>query len=355
MSDPATILVVDDRPESVQLISDLLAAEGYGVVTAYTGQEALDSIHWSLPDLVLLDLNMPVMNGYEVCERLKANPKTADIPVLMLTAWADPDHRVRGLQLGAADYLVKPFDYRELLARIQARLKAKQQTDHLRAAQRAIRDTFERYVPPHVVERLLADPTRVRLGGTQQTITVLFADLRGYTALAETLPPEELLGVLNGHLTVATRAVLAYEGTISQYVGDLVMALFNAPLCQPDHASRAVQAALQIRRDLESFHANLPPELRMEFGIGIASGEAVVGNIGAKEFFHYTAVGDTVNLAQRLEEMAQGSEILITESTQQLLDGTAVRVVPRGLTSIRGRSVPISTFALLGAEGRDSL
>jgi len=353
MSDPPTIMVVDDRPESVQMLSDLLSREGYQVQSAFAGQEALDSIHRRLPDLVLLDLNMPVMNGYEVCERLKADPATADIPVLMLTAWADPDHRVRGLQLGAADYLVKPFDYRELLVRIQARLQGKQQTDRLRAAQQAIRHTFERYVPPHVVERLLADPTQVRLGGTYQTTTVLFADLRGYTALAEILAPDLLLEVLNGHLSVAARAVVAYEGTISQYVGDLVMALFNAPLRQPDHASRAVQAALQIRRDLDSFHSELPPELRMEFGIGIASGEAVVGNIGAKEFFHYTAVGDTVNLAQRLEEMARGSEILMTDSTRQLLDGTAIHVAPRGLTSIRGRSVPVPVFALLGTDGRE--
>jgi class 3 adenylate cyclase len=354
MSEPATIMVVDDRPESVQMISDLLALEGYRVLAAYTGQEALDSINRCPPDLVLLDLNMPVMNGYEVCERLKADPVTADIPVLMLTAWADPDHRVRGLQLGAADYLVKPFDYRELLVRIQARLQARQQTDRLRAAEKAIRNTFERYVPPDVVERLLADPTQVRLGGTHQTITVLFADLRGYTALAETLTSEQLLEVLNGHLTVAARAVLAYEGTISQYMGDLVMAIFNAPLRQSNHASRAVQAALRIRRELEIFHSELPTELRMEFGIGIASGEAVVGNIGANEFFHYTAIGDTVNLAQRLEEMALGSEILINETTRQLLDSTAIRVAPRGPTSIRGRSVPVPVFALLGTDGRES-
>jgi class 3 adenylate cyclase len=354
MSDPPTIMVVDDRPESVQMISDLLAREGFQMLAAYTGQEALDSVRRRLPDLVLLDLNMPVMNGYEVCEQLKADPATADIPVLMLTAWADPDHRVRGLQLGAADYLVKPFDYRELLARIQTRLQVKEQTDRLRAAQKAIQHTFERYVPPHVVGRLLADPSQGRLGGTQQTITVLFADLRGYTALAETLTPEQLLEVLNGHLTVAATAVLSYEGTISQYVGDLVMAIFNAPLLQPDHAARAVQAALEMRRDLESFHAELSPELRMEFGIGIASGEAVVGNIGAQEFFHYTAVGDTVNLAQRLEEMAHGGEILMTESTRQLLDGTAVRVTPKGLTSIRGRSVPVPVFALLDSDGRES-
>lgn len=355
MSEPPTILVVDDRPESVQMVSDLLATEGYQVLPAYTGQEALDSIHRHQPDLILLDLNMPVMNGYEVCERLKADPTTAHIPVLMLTAWADPDHRVRGLQLGAADYLVKPFDYRELLARVQARLQSKQQTEELRAAQQVIRGTFEHYVPPHVVERLLADPAGVRLGGTHQMVTVLFADLRGYTALAETLPPERLLEVLNGHLEVATRAVLAFEGTISQYVGDLVVAIFNAPLPQPDHAERAVGTALQIRQELQRFHAELEPELRMEFGIGIASGEAVVGNIGAKEFFHYTAIGDTVNLAQRLEEMADGTEILLTDSTRQLLDGAGVRLAPRGLTSIRGRTVPVTVFALESVDGRENI
>ena len=352
MSEAPIIVVADDRPESVQLVRDLLQAEGYRIVAAYDGQEALDRIRQHLPDLVLLDLNMPVMNGYEVCQRLKADSITADIPVLMLTAWSEPEHRVRGLQLGAEDYLAKPFDYRELLARIQTRLRAKHETDRLRNAQRTIRETFERYVPAHVVGRLLADPTRVSLGGTQQMVTILFADLRGYTALAETLSPGHLVDVLNGHLNVAAQAILAHDGIISQYAGDLVMAIFNAPLPQEDHALRAAQAALRLRQGMADYHAGLPPELRMDYGVGIASGEAVVGNIGAKELLHYTAIGDTVNLAQRLEEIAEGGEVLLTEHTRLLLEDTEIRVKPKGLTQVRGRSRQVAIYTLLGlAEG----
>lgn len=342
------ILIADDRPDFVQLLRDLLTVEGYQVVTAENGREALETIYQCAPDLVLLDLNMPVMDGYQVCHQIKTDPATADIPVLMLTAWADPEYRVKGLELGAEDYLAKPFEHRELLARIQTRLRTKQEADRLRAVQKTIRETFERYVPLHVVEQLLADPSQVALGGAQQVVTVLFADLRGYTTLAETLRPEQLVGVLNGHLTVAAQAVLAFDGTISQYAGDLVMAIFNAPLPQPDHTLRAAQAALRLCQEMATYHASMPAELRMEFGIGIASGEAVVGNIGAKEFLHYTAIGDTVNLAQRLEEIAAGGEILLNERARQLLENTIARVEPRGITSIRGRSESAAVYALLG-------
>jgi adenylate cyclase len=355
MSQKPTILIADDRPDSVELLRDLLTMEGYQILSAYDGREALDRIRQDLPDLVLLDINMPLLNGYEVCQRLKADPWTADIPVLMLTAWAEPEHRIKGLQLGAEDYLAKPFDHRELIARIETRLRMKQETDRLRTAQKLIRETFERYVPSHVVERLLADPNQVSLGGTQQVVTVLFADLRGFTNLAETLPPEQLVDVLNGHLTVAAQAVLAYDGTISHYAGDLMMAIFNAPLPQQDHALRAARAALKLRQEMAAFHAGLPPELCMDFGIGIASGEAVVGNIGAKELFHYTTIGDTVNLAQRLEEMAGGGEILVTESTQQLLESTTARLEVRGPTSIRGRSERVAVYALLGLDLEENL
>jgi adenylate cyclase len=350
MNDKPIVLVADDRVDNVELVCDLLAMEGYQVLSAYNGQEALDRICESLPDLVILDLDMPRLNGYEVCERLKADPATASIPVLMLTAWTAPEQRVKGLQLGADDYLAKPFDYRELVARVKARLRAKGEADRLRAAQQAIRGTFARYVSPQVVERLLADPTQVSLGGTQQIITVLFADLRGYTALAEMLPPGQLVGVLNGYLTEAAQAVVACEGTISQYSGDLVMAIFNAPLPQPDHALRAARAALRLRQDMIAYHARLPDHLRMQFGTGIVTGEAVVGNIGARERLNYTAIGDTVNLAQRLEESAHGGEILISASTRHAL-GAAARVEVRGLVPIRGRSEPVEVYALLGLEG----
>ncbi len=352
MGEAPLILVADDRVDSVELCRDLLAMEGYRVLAAFNGQEALDQIQRHNPDLVLLDLDMPLLNGYEVCERLKANAATADIPVLMLTAWAAPEHRILGLQLGAEDYVVKPFDYRELLARVQARLRAKLEADRLRQAQRAIRNTFEHFVPPHVVERLLADPALVGLGGRRQEVTILFADLRGYTALAEVLPPEQLVDVLNGHLTAAARAILAYEGTISQYAGDLVMAIFNAPLAQPDHALRALRAAWSLKTAMAAYHSTLSAHLRMDFGVGIASGDAVVGNVGALELLHYTAVGDTVNLAQRLEELAGRGEILLTESCFRAV-GTWIQVADRGSTAIRGRSEPVSILSLVSVPDEE--
>jgi len=354
MRDTPTVLVADDREDNVELVRNLLTMEGYQVVSAADGQEALEMAYEHLPDLVILDLNMPRLNGYEVCERLKCDSKTAGIPVLMLTAWSDIDQRVKGLQVGAEDYLAKPFDYRELLMRVEARLRTKQETDRLKATQQMIRETFERYVSPRVVERMLADPNRVRLGGTLQTITVLFADLRGFTLLAEHLPPAQLVDVLNGYLTVAMQAILAYEGTISRYAGDLIMAIFGAPLAQPDHALRAARAAFRLGQGMASYHAGLEPHLRLEFGVGLVTGEAIVGNIGARQWLNYTAIGDTVNLAQRLEEMAAGGEILIDERTYQAL-GAAACVEAKGLTPIRGRSEPKTVFTLQDlAEGEKS-
>jgi len=347
MSGRPKILVADDAPDNVGLVRDLLAVEGYDVIPAFDGEEALLKIRTNLPDVVLLDINMPRMNGYEVCMQLKADPATAGIPVLMLTALTEPEQRVKGLQLGAEDYVAKPFDHRELVARVGARLRTKQAADELRAAQQAIRCTFERYVSPRVVERLLSDPSRVRLGGVQQPVTILFADLRGYSALAETLPPERLVDVLNGHLTVAAQAILAQEGTISTFVGDLVMAIYNAPLPQPDHALRAARTALALHQDMARYHSTLPPELRMSFGIGIVTGEAVVGNLGARELQLYTAIGDVVNLAQRLEEIAGGGKVYIAESTRQAL-GSRAGVRPLGHIPIRGRTQPVMAYELQG-------
>lgn len=346
MSGRPKILVADDAPDNVALVQDLLSVEGYAVIPAYDGQEALLKIRSVLPDVVLLDINMPRMDGYETCRQLKEDPATADIPVLMLTALAQPDDRVKGLQLGAEDYLTKPFDYRELVARVRARLRTKQAADELRAAQRAIRSTFERYVSPRVVERLLADPSQVRLGGVQQVVTILFADLRGYTAMAEALPPEHLVEVLNGHLTVAAQAILAHEGTISTFVGDLVMAIYNAPLPQPDHALRAARTALALHQGMARHHAGLAPELRMNFGVGIVTGEALVGNLGTRELQLYTAVGDVVNLAQRLEEMAGGEKVYISDSTRQAL-GSAAAVRSLGPVLVRGRTEPALIYELL--------
>jgi class 3 adenylate cyclase len=213
------------------------------------------------------------------------------------------------------------------------------------AAPEWIRETFERYVSPQVVERMLANPSEVQVGGALQTVSIISADLRGYAKMTERLPPESLVDILNGHLAVAARAILAHEGTISQYAGDAVMAIFNAPLPQPDHALRAARAALRLGRNLRDYHVRLPVELRMHFGVGIETGVAVVGNIGMCESLTYTAVGDVVNLAQRLQELAGGGEILMAGGAHRAVNG-AFQTIPLGPVTVRGRSEPVDAYSV---------
>jgi class 3 adenylate cyclase len=182
-----------------------------------------------------------------------------------------------------------------------------------------IRNVFERYVTPAVVEQLLSSPHTVALGGARQPLAVLFADIRGFTTLAEQLQPELLFDALNYHLSLGAQAVLSHEGTLDKFMGDAIMAFFNAPLPQPDYVLRAVAAAIDMQSNLAAKVTSVPLRLRLQFGIGIACGEAVVGNIGTAQLMNYTAIGNSVNLARRLQETAKGGQILIDDNTYQAI------------------------------------
>lgn len=212
-----------------------------------------------------------------------------------------------------------------------------------------VRATFEHYVAPSVVKELLADPRRVTLGGKRQLVTVLFADIHGFTNLAEQLPPEELVKVLNGYLSLAAKTILRYEGTLDKFMGDGVMAIFNAPLPQRDHAWRAALAALMLQREVAAYAAKLPEAVRTYFRIGVHTGEAVVGNIGARELMNYTAVGDPVNVAKRLQENAEHNQILISRATYALIE-TKVVVRPKETLTVKGRVAPVEVFELVGVR-----
>jgi len=215
-----------------------------------------------------------------------------------------------------------------------------------------VRATFEHYVAPTVVKELLADPRRVALGGKRQLVTVLFADIHGFTNLAEQLPPEELVKVLNGYLSLAARTILHYEGTLDKFMGDGVMAIFNAPLPQRDHAWRAACAALALQREVAAHASKLPAAVRTYFRIGVHTGEAVVGNIGARELMNYTAVGDPVNVAKRLQENAESNQILISRATFTLIEPRVI-VRPMETLSVKGRAAPVEVFALLGVRSEN--
>jgi adenylate cyclase len=340
------ILIADDSFESVELLKAVLSNQGYQVIIAFDGEEALDKAHKEKPDLLLLDIMMPKVDGYEVCRRLKADPNTARIPILILTARDDIPDRVKGLDLGAEDYFTKPFNIQELVARVQARLRAKHREDDLLDTERRVRNTFQRYVSTRVVERLLRSPERVELGGVKQEVTVLFADLRGFTAVAEHVPPEQLIEILNGYLTAGAQPILEHDGTINQYAGDEIMAIFNVPLQQKDHVLRAVKAGLAIHRQLRVYNATLEPDLRLNCGVGIGTGQAVVGNVGTSQIMNYTAVGDVVNLAKRLEESAKGGQVLIGESSyQHIRDQVVVQTLPS--LTVKGREEPVAVYEVL--------
>jgi adenylate cyclase len=329
------ILAVDDNPDNIQLIVDIISDLGYEVLKAYQGRDALAIVQSNRPDLILLDINMPGMSGFEVLNVLKLDPLTATIPVILLTALSDVDYQVEGFDLGAEDYLMKPFSPLELIARLEARLRNKATADNLRNAQQVIRETFERFVAPSVVDQLLKDPYNIQLGGKLQDVTVLFADIEGFTHISELTPPDVLLTILNKYHQLVVDIVQANGGTIDKFMGDAVMALFNSPLEQPDHVERAVRSACQIKNHLSEFH--------QQINFGIHTGQAVVGNVGTSQIMEYTAVGDTVNVTARLQEAAQGGRILVSDAVYQAVEhafkGTLAEV-----KHLKGRSVPVTTY-----------
>ena len=295
------ILVVDDNRDNIDLIKDILETLDYEILSAMEGLSALEIARSRHPDLVVLDVNMPGMSGFEVVEQMKNDESTQEIPVIMLTALSDVENRVHAMTLGAEDYLTKPFSPRELIARVQRRLQSKVQQDGLRAKQEEIRKTFERFVAAPIVQQMLQSPTDVKLGGKLQEITVMFADLEGFTSLSEQTDPEKLLSVLNQYHSLIVKIIQRYNGTIDKFIGDCVMALYNTPVEQDEHISNAVKTALNIQDEMHWFHSELEEQYRLKINFGIHTGVAVVGNVGTTELMDYTAVGDTVNVAARLQ------------------------------------------------------
>jgi adenylate cyclase len=311
------ILVAEDNLDSRELLSEILMSLGYEVVFAYDGVNALEKINQTLPDLCILDVDMPRKTGFEVVEALKQDSNTANIPIIMLTARGDVESRVTGLGLGADDYLAKPFSPRELMARVTARLRAKAETDGLRQQQELIRSTFSRFVAQEVIDWMLANPSAVQLGGHIRPVTVFFADLEGFTAFSERHDPSEVLDVLNHYHSLMVAIIQQNGGTLDKFLGDGLMALFNAPIDLEDHIFRAVKTALEIRQAIEKEQDS---RFRLSINMGIHTGTALVGNVGAPDLMDYTAVGDTVNLAARLQGLSSKNQITISQAVYDAVD-----------------------------------
>ncbi len=349
--DSGSILVVDDNEINRDLLSRYLERQGHTVRVADNGRKALEMIATGAFDLVLLDIMMPELNGYQVLQHLKHSETWRDLPVIMISALDEIDSAVRCIELGAEDYLRKPFNPVLLRARVQACLEKKRLRDlgvaqqrklhELNAAlelrNRFIRETFGSYLSDEIVDTIL-EKGGLKIGGEKRRATILMADLRGFTSLSERLPAEEVVAMLNIYLETMTEIIQKYQGTIDEFIGDAILVIFGAPILRPDDPLRAVACAVEMQLAMTSVNDRNRqsgyPEVAL--GVGINTGEVVVGNIGSKKRIKYAVVGRAVNLTARIESYTVGAQIFISESTLYecgdiLRLDSAMKVMPKGV------------------------
>ncbi|MBI2861390.1 MAG: response regulator, partial [Chloroflexi bacterium] len=336
----AKILVVDDDPSLLGLLIASLNSTGYQVLAAADGHEALRLAQQANPDLVLLDIRLPGMSGYELTAALKSQSQTKHISVIMMTGWPELSDRPAARDAGADELLIKPFDALELRTRVRNTL-----------AMRSMQQIVSRYVSDEVAAQIMASPSQyLKPGGEQRVTTVLFGDLRGFTSLAEQLSPEDVVTILNRYLELIVDIVFSYEGTLDKFRGDGIMAIFGTPIAHPDDPQRAVCAALEMQVAVNNLRFPQLPDVRLCMGIGINTGTVIAGNLGSPKRMDYTVVGDTVNLAERFQSNAGPGQILITDTTYQLVRDQ-VEVRDLGTLRVRGRTEWEPAYQLLSLKG----
>jgi adenylate cyclase len=346
----ANVLVVDDDSVNRLLLARSLEHEGHRPTTAEDGNRALELLRAHSFDVVLLDVLMPEVDGFEVLAQMQADTELRHIPVIMISALEDIENVVRGIEHGAEDYLPKPFNPVLLRARINSCLTRKRLDDLER---RRVRDIFSRFVPEHVVDEVLRrTEENLRLKGVTVDGTVMFSDLRDFTAFAESLPADMVIEVLNRYVSEMSDAILDNGGTLVAYMGDGIMAVFGAPIEMAEHADCAVAAARQmLHRCLPDFNGWLKTNgfgegFRM--GIGLSSGPIVSGTIGSERRLEYTTVGDTTNTAARLEAMTKSTPyaILIADATRRRLRHSSKELVFVDELDVRGKRSRVRLWTL---------
>ncbi|MGC9526527.1 MAG: ATP-binding protein [Limnospira sp.] len=340
------ILIVDDDPVNLQVLENYLYLENYAVTRANNGPEALEILEAGfIPDLILMDVMMPRMTGYEVTQKIRETWLPHQLPIMMLTAKNRVSDLVFGLEVGANDYLSKPLNKDELLARIKTHIRIKK----LRTEKAHIRKTFGRYVTDEIVANLLESDDRLKLGGERRTITILTSDLRGFTATSERLPPEEVVKILNFYLSKMADIITGYNGTIDEFMGDGILVLFGAPKPREDDPQRAIACAVAMQLAMDAVNRQMKawgyPNLEM--GIGVNTGEVVVGNIGSEKRTKYGVVGKQVNLTYRIESYTTGGQIFISQSTWDSA-GAIAHIVGEKHVHPKGVQQPIPIYELGG-------
>ena len=378
MQTPPLVLIVDDNAITLDILSTRLRVHGYEVVTAADGEAALDVARQQRPDLVLLDVMMPKVDGIEVCRRLKTDTALPFVPVIMVTAKADTKDIVAGLEAGADEYLTKPVDQAALVARVKSMLRIKALHDTVAEqaacleAQRAqlvewnrtlesriatqvaelerVRE-LKRFLSPQLADLVLSAPDGGLLDSHRREITVVFCDLRGFTAFSESEEPEEVMGVLREFHAAMGELIFRFEGTLERFAGDGLMVFFNDPLPCDDAPARAVRMALMMRDRVDELARSWRKRgHQLGFGVGIALGYATLGKIGFDGRFDYGAIGTVTNLASRLCDEASAGQILITQRVHAAVEAL-VEAECIGDLTLKGLHRPVTTYNILRLAG----
>jgi len=361
------ILVVDDTPQNVRLLEAILIPRGYEVIGASSGQHALDRVAEQVPDLVLLDIMMPGMDGHEVCRRLRADPATALLPVVMVTASGD-QNKVKALESGADDFIPKPVNQAELLARVRSLLRIKAYHDTIqqqaielsewnRTLERRVQeqlarleraDRLKQFLPIQVAEQIISTGDEALLESHRRYIAVVFCDLRGFTAFSETAEPEEVTGILQEYHAAIGAPIAELGATVEHFAGDGLMVFFNDPIPCPEPEAQAVRLAAAMRERMRAVASAWRERgYELGFGVGVAAGYATLGCIGFEGRFHYGAIGSIANLASRLCDEARDGQILVNARVRAAV-GEAVAFESLPDLTLKGFSRPVRAFNVVG-------
>jgi DNA-binding response OmpR family regulator len=359
---PNKILIVDDEPFNLDLLEQELMDYDYVIEKAADGVEALEKIDSFDPDVILLDYMMPRMNGLEVVRRLRENERHKSIPVILLTAKATQEDKIAGLNAGADDYVTKPFDSFELLARVRAMLRIKQMHDTLEEWNRTLADKvsqqvtelqrmerLRRYLSPQIAETILGNEAAL-FKTHRREITVVFLDLRGFTAFSDSAEPEEVMDCLRHYHAEMGKLVFKYEGTLERFMGDGMVVIFNDPIPCENHSQKAAQMAIEMRNRVKELRvAWLKMGYDLDLGVGLASGYATLGTVGFEGRMDYGTIGNLPNLAARLCAEAQGGQIVTDQKTMSKLEEYIEAAALEGL-HLKGINRPVTAYNLLNTK-----
>lgn len=368
---PARVLVVDDTPQNVKLLADILGARGFVAITASNGEEALARVAGERPDIVLLDVMMPGLSGYDVCRRIRADPATALLPIVLVTSLDPHEERVKGIEAGADDFLSKPIHQAELLARVRSLLRIKALQDEVRRQADELREwnamlearvqsavaeiaglgRLRQFFSAPVADAIVSAGEASLLAPHRREVCCVFIDLRGFTAFTDSAEPEEVMAVISEFNAAMGPLVAQHEGTVPHFTGDGMLIFFNDPIEIPDPCPRAARMALAMQArfvPLSERWRKLGHDLRL--GIGIARGYATLGAMGYEGRWDYTAIGSVVNLAARLCSEAAGGQVLVDRRAVASL-GEAFAFDPLEPLTLKGYDKPVPAFLLRAGPG----